>query len=131
MNESFRRIAAIVAKLYAALVLLLGLAFLALAVVLSGAMHVGVELAVYLLVLGLPLVALSVFIWRGAMWAMIVVAVGALGFVILVALDYRSFLVWLFIPVVFGILTAVGIGCKRSSCSVNPHRPTARPIPAA
>ena len=112
MNESFRRIAAIVAKLYAALVLLLGLAFLVLAVVLSGAMHVGVELAVYLLVLGLPLVALSVFIWRGAMWAMIVVAVGALGFVILVALDYRSFLVWLFIPVVFGILTAVCIGCR-------------------
>ncbi|HZO47211.1 MAG TPA: hypothetical protein VFB68_15055 [Xanthobacteraceae bacterium] len=112
MNESFRRIAAIAARLYAALVLLLGLNFLVLAVVLSGAMHVGVVLAVYLLVLGSVLVALSVFIWRGAMWPMIVVAVGVLGFVILVALDYRSFLVWLFVPVVFGILTAVSIGCK-------------------
>ena len=112
MNESFRRIAAIVAKLYAALVLLLGLAFLALAYIFFvGAGHAG-EAAPFFLVLGLVLVALSVFIWRGAMWAMIVVAVGALGFVILVALDSRSFLVWLFIPVVFGILTAVGIGCR-------------------
>jgi hypothetical protein len=110
MDERFRRIDNIAAKVYAAFVLPFGLALAFMAYVFLDT-HLRDE-AIFPFVPALPLVALSVFIWRGAMWAMIVVAVGALGFVILVALDYRSFLVWLFIPAVFAILTAVCIGCR-------------------
>jgi hypothetical protein len=114
MNEPFRWIDSIAAKVYAVLVLLCGLAFLFLAYVFFGTMHVS-EAAVYPLVPGLILVASSVFIWRGAMWAMLLVAVCVLGFVLFVVQDDRSFLVLLAVPAIFGILTAVCIVCRSKS----------------
>ena len=111
MDEPYRRVGNIAAKVYAVLVLLFGLAFLALAFILFGAVHVS-EAAIYPAVPGLVLVVLSVFTWRGAAWAMILVAAFALGLVVFVAQVDRGFLALLVIPAIFLALMAIYIGCS-------------------
>jgi hypothetical protein len=106
MHEPFRRIDSIAAKVYAVLVFLFGVAFFLLAYILYGAMHVS-ESAVYPAVPGAALIVLSVFIWRGAMWAMLLVAGGVLGLVLLILHDDPSILALLAVPAVFAAFTAV------------------------
>ena len=111
--SSYRRIGNVAAKVYAVLVFLLGLAFAFFAYLLLNTVHVS-EVAPYPLVLGLVLVALSVFIWRGATWAMILVGALALGFVF-VARGDPNFVALLAVPAVFAALTAICIGCRAKS----------------
>jgi hypothetical protein len=111
MEQPYRRIGNIAAKVYAVLVLLCGLAFLVLAFILSGAMHVS-ESAPYFFFPGLVFVVLGVFIWREAAWAMILTAVSALGLILFILHDDPSILIFLAAPAVFGILTAVCMVCR-------------------
>jgi hypothetical protein len=117
MNETCRRIDFIAATVYAILVFTCGLASLVLGFILYGAVHVS-ESAPYFFIPGLILVGLSIFIYRGAAWAMILTAVLAFGVVLSIAYTDRSLLVLLAGPVVFAGLTAVCIGCRIKSRTV-------------
>ena len=113
MNESYRRIGNVAAKVYAVLVFLFGLAFAFFAYVLLNTMHVS-EAAPLPLIPALVLVVSSIFIWRGATWAMILVTALALGFVF-VARGDPNFVALLAIPAVCGAITALYIGCRIKS----------------
>jgi hypothetical protein len=113
MNESYRRIGNVAARVYAVLVFLLGLAFAFFAYLLLNTMHVS-EAAPVPLIPASVLVVLSIFIWRGATWAMILVAALALGFVF-VARGDPNFVALLAVPAGFAALTATYIGCRAKS----------------
>jgi NADH:ubiquinone oxidoreductase subunit 6 (subunit J) len=113
MNESYRRIANITAKVYAVIVFLLGLAFAIFAYLLLYVTHVS-EAAPFPLIPASVLVVSSIFIWRGATWAMILVVALALGFVF-IAREDPNFVALLAVPAVFAALTATYIGCRAKS----------------
>lgn len=119
MNDTYGRIGNIAAKTYAVLVLLSGLFFAFLALVFSRAMHVS-EATVYPLTVALFFLVPGIFIWRGALWAMILVAAGTLGLVVYLLIDAyndhaNDHRIWIVMPVVFAALTALFIGCRIKS----------------
>lgn len=111
MEGTCRRMSTIAARIYAVLVFLFGLAFTLLGLIFAGAMHVS-ESAPQLLVPGVVFMALSVFIWPGALWAMSVAAAFSVAFVAFVLEGSPGVVAPLAVPAVFVLITAVTIVCR-------------------
>jgi hypothetical protein len=114
MNTRGTLAARIAGRFYAILIGFFGIFLLLLAWVMAGAMHVS-ETAWIPAAPAVLFLALSVFIWRGAGWAMIVATALWVAFAVMLARD-ESAALWLALcaAAICGILTTVALLGRRS-----------------
>jgi hypothetical protein len=114
MNTRGTLAARIAGRLYALLVGFFGVFLLFLAWVMAGAMHVS-ETAWIPAVPAVIFLVLSVFIWRGAGWAMIVATMLWLALAVMLASD-ESAALWIALcaAAICGILTTIALLARRS-----------------